>query len=150
MDEIENTTEEFNNDHENQKGTVSDFPKQYPDMVQKLWRIFENTFEESRIKLGHRTSFDINENTMMLVVGHTMIKVTDNPTYLGEYYGTAKINYLDFGGALGPELPVSEVFIYNVENPKWVYLTEVNGRKTHIDFGEKEVAAIINIAFLKQ
>jgi len=145
MDEIEKTAKGTNKNHEE---AVTNFPKRYPDMVKKLWRMFENSFEESRIRLGHRTSFEIKENTMMMVMGHSMITATVNQEFLGEYYGRAKIFYLDFGGALGPELPGSEVFIYDMENPKWVYLTELNARKTYMDFGEKEVEAIINIAFL--
>jgi len=86
---------------------------------------------------------------MMMTVGHSKITATINQEFLGEYYGRAKIIYMDFGGALGPELPVNEVFIYDIENPRWVYLTKLNGRKLHIDFGEKEVEVIINIAFLK-
>ena len=152
MDKIEKTAKELNKNHENQnkyEEAVNNFPKRYPDMVKRLWRIFENSFEENRMMLGHRTSFEIKENTMMMTVGHSMITATINQEFLGEYYGSAKIIYLDFGGALGPELPVNEVFIDYNENPKWVYLTELNGRKSHIDFGEKEVEAIINIAFFE-
>ncbi|MET1014927.1 MAG: hypothetical protein ABWX61_10545, partial [Paenisporosarcina sp.] len=124
MDKIENTAKGFNDNQYKYEEAVSNFPKRYPDMVKKLWRMFENSFEERRIRLGHRTSFDIKDNTMMMVVGHSMITVNFNQEFSEEYYGRAKIIYLDFGGALGPELPVNEVFIYDIKNPKWVYLTE--------------------------
>lgn len=154
MEWLNKAAQGFREANENEKEfqeIQSRVKKEYPEMVNRLWGMFQTTFAEVEKNFGEKMGFEVTGDKMRIVIGDVMITGTaTNVEKMGGFYGTAHLDYEAIHTHGGPKLPISDLLLYLIDTkPVWVYRDVRNGKHQNIPFEQSDVEKLFETALWK-